>query len=84
MPRGLSGQNEECGLERIFNVERIAKDAPAHRHHHRAVPCDERCEGALIALGGESGQQLSVGSARGAAVGKEPLDLPQSGSKSRT
>ena len=80
---GLPGQDEEGRLEGVLGVVRIAEDAPADGQDHRPVSRDQGREGRLVAPGGEAGEQLGIGEARGTPLGEQPLNLPQSGPQLR-
>src|SRR5207247_1640808 len=47
--RGLTRQQQKRGLEGVLGVLSLTEDALADAQHHRAVPLQERSEGALLA-----------------------------------
>jgi hypothetical protein len=72
----LSGNDEESGLEGIFNVFRAVKNPPAGRKHHRAMSPQENLERRLIALAEIALQQIGVGQAAAQLRTREPANVP--------
>ncbi len=75
---GLSGQDEEDGLEGVLGVMVIAQELPADAQDHRPVSGDDRGEGGLVgrlASGGEPLEQFAVGEPGGASALEERAEL---------
>ena len=57
---GLAEQDQECRLERVLGLVRVAQDAPADAQHHRAVQGHERGERRLVTTAHEPLEQRPV------------------------
>jgi hypothetical protein len=68
---GLSGQNQEGGLEDVFGVLLVSQRPLASSPHHRAVPRDQGGEGRLVMPVHIEAQQLAVGRLAGRVGGGE-------------
>ncbi len=58
--RGLAGEHEERGLERVLGIVGVAEDASADTPDHGAVTHDEGLERRLVAVGGEPLEELAI------------------------
>ena len=63
--RGLAGQEEEGGLEDVFDVVIIAEDPPADLLHQRAMALDQGAEGSLLPALDKTLQQDCIAHALG-------------------
>jgi hypothetical protein len=75
---GLSGQDEEDGLESVLSVMVVAQELPADAQDHRPMSGHDRGEGGLVgrlAAGGEPLEQFAVGEPGGAAALEERAEL---------
>ncbi|XBH05237.1 hypothetical protein V5E97_04245 [Singulisphaera sp. Ch08] len=76
---GPAHQNQECGLEGIRDVVRVAEDAPADVQHHRPVADHQLLEGrlSLRMMAFEPLQQLAIRPISDAAEAEECTNLPK-------
>ena len=58
---GVAHQDEERGLERVFDISRFAQNLTAGAQHSRAMPADDGLEGNGIAGLAVGGQQVGIG-----------------------
>src|SRR5262249_30975943 len=72
------GEDEECRLEGVLGILLTAQHSATDTEDHRSMAADERREGVLVALTGETPQQLAVGR-RGGALCRQAAKVLQEG-----
>jgi hypothetical protein len=71
----LPGECQEGGLEGVLGVLLVAKDAAADVQDHRPVPPHEGSKGSIIALSGETLQELRIRRLGGTLCPGQPPDV---------
>ncbi len=75
-PDGIAASNEDekSGLKGVVGVVGVLEDAAADAQDHRAVPTHQLGEGGVVAAQQEKVEEIPVGEAGGAALGRRGAD----------